>query len=184
MTGAVILAAGAGTRLGGVAKALLVHDGQTFLERIVGLVTGPCVVVVAEPFRDAVTRHAQARQLVVVDNPAPERGMASSVALGFAAVQALAVDAAYLWPVDHPFVQAATLARLEATPGLARPTYRGRGGHPPRIPRALWDRFAACDRVDGGARAVMATLDVTDVPVDDPGVVRDVDTPDDRNAAS
>ena len=31
-------------------------------------------------------------------------------------------------------------------------------------------------------RAVMATLDVTDVPVDDPGVVRDVDTPADREA--
>jgi CTP:molybdopterin cytidylyltransferase MocA len=182
VTGAVILAAGAGSRLGGVAKALLVHQGRTFLEHIARLVSGPCVVVVAEPFRDEVTRHARSLELVVVDNPAPERGMASSVALGFTAAQGFAVDAAYLWPVDHPFVQPSTLVQLEATPGLARPTYRGRGGHPPRIPRALWGRFATCDQTDGGARAVMATLDVTDVPVDDPGVVRDVDTPADREA--
>lgn len=176
MTAAVILAAGAGSRLGGVAKALLVHDGKTFLERITALVSGPCVVVVGPPFRDEVARHATGH--LVVDNPDPSRGMASSVALGFAALP----DAthAFLWPVDHPFVLPSTVAALEATSGLSRPTYRGRGGHPPRIPCALWERFATCDRVEGGARGVMSTLSVIDVPVDDPGVVRDVDLPEDR----
>lgn len=177
-TAAVILAAGAGSRLGGVAKALLVHDGTTFLERIAALVTGRCVVVVGPPFRDEVARHAKGH--LVVDNPDPSRGMASSVALGFAALPALEDSHAFLWPVDHPFVLPSTIAALEATSGLSRPTYHGRGGHPPRIPRALWGRFATCDRVEGGARGVMSTLSVIDVPVDDPGVVRDVDLPEDR----
>lgn len=38
--GAVILAAGAGSRLGGVAKALLVTQGLTYLERIVATARG------------------------------------------------------------------------------------------------------------------------------------------------
>jgi CTP:molybdopterin cytidylyltransferase MocA len=50
------------------------------------------------------------------------------------------------------------------------------------ISRGRWKRFAACDQVDGGARGVMATLRVIDVVVDDPAVVRDIDTPDDRQA--
>lgn len=195
MSAAVVLAAGAGTRLGGVPKALLVHEGRTFLERIAAALRevegGPLVVVAAAPYGDAVTEHARSilPDVVIVANPDPARGMASSIALGFAALHPWSrlsgVDAAWLWPVDHPFVSAATLAALERAlvhEDVARPTYRGRGGHPPLIARGAWERLAACDRVEGGARAVIAKLDVVDVPVDDAGVVRDVDTPEDRQA--
>ncbi len=193
MSGAVVLAAGAGTRLGGVAKALLRHGERTFLEHIVDTLRavegGPCLVVVGPPYGEAVAEHARAItgiEIVVVKNPDPSRGMASSVALGFAALQPWTdVTAAYLWPVDHPFVRHETLLALEtAVKDVARPTYQGRGGHPPLISRSMWRRFATCDQMEGGARAVMATLDVADVPVDDPGVVRDVDTPEHRQALS
>lgn len=192
MSGAVVLAAGSGTRLGGVAKALLRSGDRTFLERIVSLLEeikgGPCVVVVGPPFGEAVAAHARSLtgcEIVVVENPDPARGMASSVALGFAALRAYGVDDAFLWPVDHPFVQRATLEALAGTAAdVARPVYQGRGGHPPLIRRTCWDRFAACDQVEGGARGVMAKLAVVDVPVDDPGVVRDVDVPEDRQALS
>jgi molybdenum cofactor cytidylyltransferase len=113
---AVILAAGAGRRLGGVAKALLAQDGRTYLAAIaatarsVGLVDA--VVVVAEPFGREVAAHARQLGLRVRVNPSPERGMASSVALGFAAIANGPASAAWLWPVDHPAVQAATLGRL------------------------------------------------------------------------
>src|SRR5262245_41874103 len=84
---AVILAAGSGSRLGGVAKALLPYRGASYLEtisttaRAVGLVDA--VVIVAEPFGRDVAAHARRFGLRVRVNPAPERGMASSVALGF-----------------------------------------------------------------------------------------------------
>jgi molybdenum cofactor cytidylyltransferase len=64
----------------------------------------------------------------------------------------------------------------------ARPVYQGRGGHPPLIARSLFDRLAACADVEGGARSVLAAADTIDMPVDDPGVVRDVDTPRDLEA--
>lgn len=195
--GAVILAAGAGMRLGGVAKALLnAGGGRTFLAQIlatareVGL--DRAIVVVGPPFGEQVAAHAVDLGAEVVINPQPERGMASSVALGFAAMESTApnmerpeftsgrgVDAAWLWPVDHPDVTAATLRELErclARHAAARPTVDGRGGHPPLITRALWPQLAACGDAPHGARSVLVEADVLDVAVRDEGCVRDVDT--------
>ena len=177
--GCVILAAGAGTRLGGVAKALLSISaaGPTFLEQIVATAAADdVVVVVGPPFGErvaAVAAHVGARTIV---NPDPARGMSSSIALGFAAVRG---DAAWLWPVDHPSVRAPTLEALRSALGdrdLARPRYRGRGGHPPLVAARVWPALAA---MTGTAREVFAGLRSCDVEVDDPGCVRDVDTPED-----
>lgn len=194
---AVIVAAGAGRRLGGVAKALLPYRGESYLAtiaataRTVGLVDA--VVVVGEPFGPDVAAHARQLGLRVRVNPAPDRGMASSVALGFAAIANGPASAAWLWPVDHPAVAEATLRRLvEAFAGggaagsggaiTAQPRHRGRGGHPPLIGRALWPALAACGGAPGGARGVLHAAPLIAVEVDDPGVVRDVDTPADVEA--
>lgn len=183
--GAVILAAGAGSRMGGVAKAMLQNNGRTFLASILSMVrVHDTVVVVGPPHGESVRSHATQLAARVVTNEHPERGMASSVALGFAALRA-DVDAAWLWPVDHPFVQPETLAALVAALGshaAVRPTYTGRRGHPPLIARALFAQLAACADVEGGARTVLAAADTIDVPVDDPGILRDIDTPADLEA--
>jgi molybdenum cofactor cytidylyltransferase len=191
MTVAVVLAAGRGTRMGGVAKALLRDGDRTYLERIVAtLAAVECqetIVVVATPFGDEVAAAARALGAQVIVNPNPERGMASSIAIAFEELQVVfgrlsTVDAAWLWPVDHPYVDAATLRSLEAAIGtheVARPRFDGRGGHPPLIAKRVWERFATCGDIEGGARTVIAALDVVDVVVQDPGVVRDIDTVDD-----
>lgn len=190
-TSAVILAAGAGTRLGGVAKALLVGPhGRTFLASIVESAraagTDDMVVVVGPPFGEVVAAHARELGAHVVVNARPERGMASSVALGFAAVEgAPEIDAAWLWPVDHPHVRLTTLRRLISARthhDAARPLYAGRGGHPPLVARSLFARLAACAELDGGARAVLAAAATRDVEVDDAGCVRDIDTAADLEA--
>jgi molybdenum cofactor cytidylyltransferase len=185
---AVILAAGAGTRLGGVAKATLkTRRGLTFLEQIVMTAREAeldrCVVVivvVGPPFGAEVAAHAGALGLSIVENPEPERGMASSIALGFGALQELddAADA-WLWPVDHPDVRVETLEALIAARGshaAARPVVDGRGGHPPLIARALFAELARCEAEPEGARSVLARADTIDVVVTDLGAIRDVDT--------
>lgn len=184
---AVILAAGAGTRLGGVAKALLEHDGGTFLGSILATARRvgmhEAIVVVGPPHGRLVSSYARKLDAKVVENPAPEQGMASSVALGFAALGD--ADAAWLWPVDHPDVDPSTLRALIASLGThaaARPVFETRGGHPPLIARSLFPALAACTNVDGGARTVLAAADMIDVPVADRGCVRDVDTPADLEA--
>lgn len=184
--GAVVLAAGAGTRLGGVAKALLRDaDDVAFLARIVataaaaGVAAADIVVVVAAPFADEVATLARQLGAGVVVNPAPARGMASSVALGYAAL-ALAIDAAFLWPVDHPRVVPSTLTALVAR-GEGVPACGGRGGHPPLVPRRLFASLARCADLPGGARDVVRAL--ARVPVDDPGVIEDIDLPADLERA-
>ena len=181
--GAVILAAGAGTRMGGVAKAMLWLDGVTFLEAIalaardVGLVDA--VVVVGPPHAGDVTAEAERLGLRVAVNARPELGMASSIAIGFAAIAEGDARAAWLWPVDHPRVRRATLRTIASALGdrdVARPIFDGRGGHPPLVARAIWPQLAGCASVDGGARAVIAAARHIDVDVDDPGCVRDIDT--------
>ena len=195
---AVILAAGEGRRLGGVAKALLPYRGASYLAaitataRAAGLVDA--VVVVGAPFGDAIAAHARELGLRVQVNPEPARGMASSVALGFAALDPGTAEAAWLWPVDHPAVTAATLRRLLAASGgaapagasdrveVVRPCYRARGGHPPLVARSLWPALAGCGALADGARGVLRGARSCVVEVDDPGVVRDADTPADREA--
>jgi CTP:molybdopterin cytidylyltransferase MocA len=174
---AVVLAAGAGRRLGGVAKALLEVDRETYLQRIIATAgVSDVVVVVGPPFADEVAAAARALGARVVVNPAPERGMASSVALGFAALDH--GTHAWLWPVDHPHVRRATLDQLIATIGdadVAQPRFHDRGGHPPLVARSLWSQLAGCG--EGGARAIFATAKMVKVEVADRGVVADVDTP-------
>jgi CTP:molybdopterin cytidylyltransferase MocA len=230
---AVILAAGAGRRIGGVAKALLPYRGTSYLAtiaataRAVGLVDA--VVVVGEPFGQDIAAHARQLGLRVRKNPAPDRGMASSVALGFAAIANGPAAAAWLWPVDHPAVTEATLRRLveafgapgapgacgapggiaaidprdvtrggvngPAVPGhwgregplsidVAQPRHGGHGGHPPLIGRALWPKLATCAGEPDGARGVLRAAARVAVDVDDPGVVRDIDTPADLEASA
>lgn len=221
MIGAVILAAGAGARLGGVAKALLpvaLAEGArasihtTFLGAIVrtmaeaGVDPGAIVIVVGAPHGDAVAREAARHALAgaIVWNDDPARGMASSVAIGFEALARDAaakrggvepagpgpggapraaagiVHAALLWPVDHARVAASTIEALADALGdhdAAVPTHSHRGGHPVLVARALWPRLAACADAPDGARSVLRAARVIRVPVDDAGVVRDVDTP-------
>jgi CTP:molybdopterin cytidylyltransferase MocA len=173
---AVILAAGSGTRLGGVAKALLRVGSETYLERIVATARevglDEAIVVVGPPFGEVVAEHATRLGLRVAVNPEPSRGMASSVAIGFASLGD--ADAAWLWPVDHPFVDASTLRALIAANAIvAQPRYAGQGGHPPLVARALWPLLATCG--ESGARAVLAPH-ATAISVADAGVIRDVDT--------
>jgi molybdenum cofactor cytidylyltransferase len=181
--GAVILAAGSGTRLGGVAKAMLRTGSETYLERIARIaqlsgVVRP-LVVVGRPHGHEVGDAARELGLGVIVNPLPERGMASSVALGFAALREQDLDAAWLWPVDHPNVELRTLETLIHGLGkydCAQPRFGGRGGHPPLIARELWKKLAACGNVEGGARTVLQMAYVNRIDVDDNAVIRDIDT--------
>ena len=193
---AVILAAGAGQRLGGMAKALLpLASGMTLLEAVVTCARAAgvsrCMVVVGPPHDDVTTAEAARLGVPVMRNPAPHRGMASSVALGFEHLLARHPDAVVglLWPVDHAAVQpgtVSTLLRACAPERAVIPTYQGHGGHPAGFGRALWPAMAACADAPEGARSVLRLLaqDAPDrvlrIEVEDRGVVADIDTPGDR----
>jgi molybdenum cofactor cytidylyltransferase len=89
-------------------------------------------------------------------------------------------DVALAWPVDHPRVTVATVRAVIASAGRDRivvPCHGGRGGHPTAFGADTFAELAAAAR----ARDVVAAdpARVVRLAVDDPGVVRDVDVPED-----
>ena len=186
----VVLAAGAGRRLGGVAKALLRdQNGESFLSLIAARAQAAAapiaVVVVAEPHREATEQEARRLGLDTVLNPRPEQGMASSVAVGFGASQGWSWDAALLWPVDHAAVTLASVQMVVDAgdaDSIVVPTFHGRGGHPTSFGRVAWRDLARCHTAESGARWVLSrhAACVIRLPVSDPGVRVDVDLPADR----
>ena len=191
---AVVLAAGRGARLGGVAKALLSIEGESFLARVTATLAaaggGTALVVVGPPHGERVRAEAERLGLAVVENPQPERGMGSSVAIGFAALAGAGAGehAALLWPVDCARVAAPTVAAVMAAASSDRivvPTWQGRGGHPAAFGRAVWGELAAAGALPEGARSILHRdpARVTRLPVDDPGVLADVDVPADLGRA-
>lgn len=118
----------------------------------------------------------------ILESPHTARGLGASLAAGVAASAE-----AQGWIValgDMPFIQAATIAavreRLAEGALIAAPMLRagGQRGHPVGFSRALRAELAALDG-DEGARAVIAAhrAEVVLVEVDDPGIVKDIDTP-------
>jgi molybdenum cofactor cytidylyltransferase len=80
---------------------------------------------------------------------------------------------------------AAVLGALAATgagtrPGLAVPVHAGRRGHPLAVAPRLVSEIPGLDPAVGLRQLLERRPDeVVEVPVDDPGAVRDLDTPDD-----
>jgi molybdenum cofactor cytidylyltransferase len=188
----IVLAAGRGQRLGGVAKALLESHGRSYLARIrasalaAGVQHG--VVVVAEPHAAAVASEAHRLGLHVVDNPQPEFGMARSIECGFAWATSSLGAAALLWPCDHPLVEPATVTALIAAiadaPGVIPMVeqYGGqrggqRGGHPALVSRSLFTAMTQCSKLAEGARSVLRAAAVRRISIRDQGCIVDVDDP-------
>lgn len=130
---------------------------------------------------DWVTAQTLAAYDLVV-NPAPERGMLSSVQCGLN--EASSEGPVLLTPVDCLGFTADTVVRLAAaartTSCSVVPTWHGRTGHPivlvPRDRRAV----LAADPVEelSLARVLSAlALPPGEVEVDDPGVLRNLNTP-------
>jgi molybdenum cofactor cytidylyltransferase len=112
--GAVLLAAGAGSRLGGRPKALLQLGGVPLVVRQLIALSGAGVdevAVVIGHHADAVEAAVQAFPITVVRNPAPDDGQASSVRIGLAALSPR-LDAVMVVPVDQPLVDAQDISAL------------------------------------------------------------------------
>lgn len=109
-------------------------------------------------------------------------GMGDSIA---AAVRATPDAAGWLiLPGDLPLVRAETLravaAALGTGVGAVQPQYRGERGHPVGFGAACHAQLAALEGPLGASsvlRAMRAADSVLDLPVDDIGVVTDIDTP-------
>ena len=118
--------------------------------------------------------------VVVCDNAAD--GMGASLAC---AARAAGEAAGYLVALaDMPFIRRSSIAAVrDALAGgapLAAPYWRGRRGHPVGIAGKFFEDLLALHG-DEGAKKLLAANEklIVKVPLGDPGVIRDIDTPQD-----
>jgi CTP:molybdopterin cytidylyltransferase MocA len=186
MIAGLVLAAGLGRRMGTV-KPLVDVGGTPSLARVLSTIDEagvPFVVVVLGHEAERIRSEVDVRGGHVVENPSPERGMASSLALGLDALPADA-DGVLVFHADMPFLQPETvravLRAAEQGPEIAAPRWNGTRGFPVFFRRSQWNELRSTLRGDAGGRSLIARHPerLRAVDVEDPGCVRDIDRPDD-----
>jgi molybdenum cofactor cytidylyltransferase len=185
----VVLAAGRSARMGSP-KALLDFLGVPFIVRILEALEALEVktrVVVLGPDAPRIQPAIAGHDCMIVENPEPETGPIASLRGAIRALQPLLPSAVLVWPVDLPHVRVSTVERvIEAyrrDPGqVVVPTFAERRGHP-----VIWGSGLFAELLENeaatreGARAVLHDHEgqVVSVPVDDPAVIDQVNTPGD-----
>ena len=178
----------------GQAKALLpsgpTRQGPTFLTRIATtLIDGGAIdIVVVARADDRDVHHeidALGTRARCVINAHADDGQLSSLLVGLDAVDRPGVHGIIVTPVDAPYVRATTVRALLVTAEsrrapIVRPTHRGQHGHPVVFSRRVFDELRHADRSLGAKGVVRAHAhDLIDLEVDDPGVLHDIDRPED-----
>ncbi len=179
---AIVLAAGRASRMGSN-KLVAELDGVPIVRRTVAAALGSRArpVVVVTGHEAAAVRDALAGlDVVLAHNPSHEDGMSTSLRAGLAA--AGPVDAALICLGDMPRLAAhhldAVIAAHRGGETIVVPTFERKRGNP-----VLWPRryFAEIEGLTGdvGARALIDRHleQVCFLPIDDPAILVDVDTP-------
>ena len=196
MVPAVILAAGASSRMGSPKALLPLPGGSFFALRIirafhqagiddVTIVTGEHHDAIAAALANAFELERRGPQPRVVRNPDPSRGQLSSLWTGMDAALGPDSEALLVTLVDVPLIDPATVAAVvdvwrARRASIVRPARGERHGHPVLFDAALFGPLRTAP-LDAGAKTVVrAYADrIVNVPVNDDGCLVDIDTPDD-----
>jgi CTP:molybdopterin cytidylyltransferase MocA len=183
--GAVVLAAGASSRMGGPQKLLLEFDGRPMVRHVIEAASeGGChqvvVVYASDDVKDAVDGAAE-----VVLNPDAQEGMSTSLRIGLRALRS-DMEAALVLLGDQPLVgsrSVAALLRAWRREG-SRPAVAMAAGDKPRwtppvvLARELWAELDSLEGDSGARQLLDAHPELLDI-VPAQGRPDDIDTPDD-----
>jgi len=185
---AVILAAGASSRMGTPKQLLRIGTGETggqetLLGRVIENVrrSRACeIVVVLGHVAEEIRKQVPLAGVRVVMNEAYREGMGSSLRVGLGAVDPQ-MEAALIVLADQPFIRPATLDRLieqyeTNRPQIAIPVYRGFRGNPVLLDRSVFPEVMQLQG-DIGCRAIFGSHleNILKVSVEDAGVLADID---------
>lgn len=180
----ILLAAGQGSRFGSDKLLQPLADGTPLAVAVAAArrLRPACdrLLVVLRPGSDILAGWLAAEGGEILFCPEAAEGMGRSLAAGV-----LATPEAAAWLValaDMPFIAEAShravAASLRAGASLAAASFNGRRGHPVGF-ASHWRASLAALRGDGGGRSILAAhrhaLVLT--PLDDPGILRDIDRP-------
>jgi molybdenum cofactor cytidylyltransferase len=180
----ILLAGGASTRFGSNKLLHPLPDGTPIAVASLGNLKAalPRVVAVVRPGADAVAQLLRAGGAEVTVCDRADDGMGTTLAHAVRAARD--ADGWVVALADMPFIRADTIRRvaerLAAGAALVAPRYAGARGHPVGFASRFGTALAGLTG-DAGARDLLRAEAGALEPVDcdDPGVVRDVDTPED-----
>lgn len=182
----VVLAAGAGSRMGTPKALLRTKDGEAWVALAARrLAQGGCadVLVVLGASAEAAAACLPSEVSTTVATRWAD-GLSESLAAGIRAAQAHPgrPDAVVIQLVDAPGITVDAIRRTVERAGddlgaLARATYGGISGHPVVIGRAHWDGVLAATSGDRGAGKYLTEHGCVTVECGDVADGRDVDTP-------
>jgi molybdenum cofactor cytidylyltransferase len=186
-TGAIILAAGAATRMGQL-KQLLAYRGRTLLrhsiEQAVAAGFRPIVVVVGSNAQ-MLRRSIAGKAVKIVHNEQWETGMGSSIRAGMRALleRDEVPEAAAILVADQPLVQAKHLAAMRrllssADSSIVAAQYSDTIGVPALFKQELFGALLSLP-LEAGARKLLRTSDADVTPFPLPEAAVDIDTPED-----
>jgi molybdenum cofactor cytidylyltransferase len=179
LIGGLVLAAGAARRFG-APKQLADLDGAPLLEHALRTMTAAPVdrvVVVLGAGADEVAAGVDLHGAEPVVCGRWEEGQSASLACGLA--ELAGCEAVVVTLGDQPRVSPDAIRRVISARNDAaavRATYNGNPGHPVLLERRLFEQLRNVSG-DRGARNLLLSVQVLDVPCDDLGGGEDVDTP-------
>ncbi len=191
----VLLAAGRGARFGGDKLLARMPHGHGDVAAGTPVAIAACRhLLAALPDSVAVVRADDARLIEALRQTGirilpfanADDGMGAS--LGYGVAQTAGAAGWVIALADMPWIDASTIQvvvrALEQGTLLAAPVHAGVRGHPVGFGAGLQADLVAL-RGDEGARRVLHTRvrDLVQLAVDDPGILRDVDTPEDLAGA-
>ncbi|MBZ0135575.1 MAG: nucleotidyltransferase family protein [Planctomycetes bacterium] len=190
---AIILAAGDSARMG-KPKALLDWHGRPLLEHVLDVAKqGGCtkLFVVLGKHDDAIRAGANLEGVNVLLNTEPERGQVSSIQLGMQSLD-FSTDCCLVWPVDCPLIEPGDVRALIDTYAATRaslmrilmPVYKGERGHPMLVDIGFRQPFMELQQGQTARKVIEDNhTQVREVATDNPGVLVDIDTPEEYEAA-
>lgn len=182
----LILAAGESKRMGRP-KLLLPYGEKTVIETVLTVVKQSkldqsCLIV--RPEDEIISSLARSLGFEIAINPEPGRGMLSSIIVGLERIPKEA-EAVVLILGDQPGISTSAIDllivgyRLKGK-GLVLPVFQGKRGHPILFDLKYREEIKALNP-EIGLRQLMQLHpeDILEIPVNEPGIIVDLDTPED-----
>jgi molybdenum cofactor cytidylyltransferase len=185
VTGIIILAAGASSRMG-QPKQLLPYHQQTLLQRAIQAavaVPNVLVIVVIGANQTLITPNVNNSSVILEYNPDWQQGMASSIRIGIKRLieEYPTVQNALLMLCDQPFVDTALLQRLideklRSNSRIVASAYQNTMGAPVLFDRSYFNELLALQGQEGAKKLLIKySNEVTAIPFEKGAI--DIDTP-------
>lgn len=184
---AVVLAAGYSSRMKGKNKLMLEISGRPVIEHVIKNVLNSnikTVAVIVGNHKEKLMPILQKYPIKIVENTNFSEGISSSIKQAAASLPHF-TSAVMVFLGDMPLIRPQTINEilcqyLKNSCLIAAPVYRGKRGHPVLFDKVLFPEMLKLSG-DVGAGSILKAhyQDVCRVNVDDPGILLDVDRPED-----